>query len=260
MDILLYLVVLLLTFLGGWLSGLFGVSGAVVTVPFLLYGPQILGIPPIDIKQVMAISLVQGLVSSFTGALVYKKSGLIDRTIVIWGGVLVAIGGLIGGILSKWSPDTLLLVIFGSMSTTAVILMLLNSGNGMEDNDNKSTNYKILAIFFPEGVMAGMVGVGGGFLTVPILNRLMKIPLRNAIASSLAMTFFAVLAGLLGKIITFQVPFILSLFAVAGGIPGAKLGTYVNSKLTLNNLRFGFVILLTVISIRIWFDVFTAIN
>ena len=105
-----------------------------------------------------------------------------------------------------------------------------------------------------------MVGVGGGFLTVPILNRLMKIPLRNAIASSLAMTFFAVLAGLLGKIITFQVPFILSLFAVAGGIPGAKLGTYVNSKLTLKNLRFGFVILLTIISIRIWFDVFTAIN
>ena len=56
MDILLYLVVLLLTFLGGWLAGLFGVSGAVVTVPFLLYGPQILGIPPIDIKQVMADS------------------------------------------------------------------------------------------------------------------------------------------------------------------------------------------------------------
>ena len=83
MDILLYLVVLLLTFLGGWLSGLFGVSGAVVTVPFLLYGPQILGMPAIDIKQVMAISLVQGLVSSFTGALVYKKSGLIDRTIVM---------------------------------------------------------------------------------------------------------------------------------------------------------------------------------
>tara|TARA_B100002051_G_C16613957_1_gene574629 strand:- start:785 stop:1051 length:267 start_codon:yes stop_codon:yes gene_type:complete len=87
----------------------------------------------------------------------------------------------------------------------------------------------------------------------------MKIPLRNAIASSLAMTFFAVFAGLLGKIITFQVPFILSLLAVAGGIPGAKLGTFVNSKLTLKNLRFGFVILLTVISIRIWFDVATAI-
>ena len=46
---------------------------------------------------------------------------------------------------------------------------------------------------------------------------------------------------------------------MAGGIPGAKLGTFVNSKLTLKNLRFGFVILLTVISIRIWFDVATAI-
>ncbi len=34
-----------------------------------MYGPQILGIPPIDIKQVMAISLVQGLVSSFAGAM-----------------------------------------------------------------------------------------------------------------------------------------------------------------------------------------------
>ena len=123
MDILLYLVVLLLTFLGGWLSGLFGVSGAVVTVPFLLYGPQILGIPAIDIKQVMAISLVQGLVSSFTGALVYKKSGLIDRRIVIWGGVLVAIGGLIGGILSKWSPDTLLLVIFGMVALQEICLI-----------------------------------------------------------------------------------------------------------------------------------------
>ena len=120
-------------------------------------------------------------------------------------------------------------------------------------------NYKILGIFFPEGLMAGMVGVGGGFLTVPILNRMMKIPLRNAIASSLAMTFFAVLAGLLGKIITWQVPLLLSLFAVAGGIPGAKIGTYVNSKLSVKNLRFGFIILLTIISIRIWIDVLAAI-
>ena len=259
MDIFLYLVVLFLTFLGGWLSGLFGVSGAVVTVPFLLYGPQILGIQPIDIKQVMAISLVQGLVSSFTGALVYKKSGLIDRTIVIWGGLFVAIGGFIGGILSKWSPDTLLLFIFASMSTTAVVLMSINSGGRIENQENSSKNYKILGIFFPEGLMAGMVGVGGGFLTVPILNRLMKIPLRNAIASSLAMTFFAVLAGLLGKIITWQVPLLLSLFAVAGGIPGAKIGTYVNSKLSLKNLRFGFIILLTIISIRIWIDVLAVI-
>jgi hypothetical protein len=211
--------------------------------------------PIIDIKQIMAISLVQGLVSSFTGTLVYKKSGLIDRTIVIWGGIFVSTGGFIGGILSKWSPDILLLFIFGSMSTTAVVLMLLNSGDRIESQYNSSRSRKILGIFIPAGIMAGMVGVGGGFLTVPILNRMMKIPLRNAIATSLAVTFFAVLAALLGKIITWQVPLILSLFAIAGGIPGAKIGTYVNSKLSVKHLRFGFIILLTIISIRIWMDV-----
>ena len=83
----------------------------------------------------MAVSLVQGLVSSFTGVIVYKKGKLIDKTIVIWGGGLVASGGLIGGILSKWSPDTLLLFIFGSMSTVAVILMLLNSTDSEENGD-----------------------------------------------------------------------------------------------------------------------------
>ena len=259
MDIFLILTVLFLTFLGGWLSGLFGISGAVVTVPFLLYGPQLLGLSPIDIKQVMAISLVQGLVSSFTGALVYRKGNLIDKTIVIWGGGLVASGGLIGGILSKWSPDTLLLFIFGSMSTVAIILMALKSGDSGGNIENNRRTFKILGIFFPEGLMSGMVGVGGGFITVPILNKLMRVSLRGSIANSLAMTFFAVSAGLIGKLLTGQVPFLLSVIAVAGALPGAKLGTYVNSKLSLGNLRLGFIILLVIISVRIWADVYLRI-
>jgi uncharacterized membrane protein YfcA len=259
MDIFLILTVVILTFLGGWLSGLFGISGAVVTLPFLLYGPQLLGLSPIDIKQVMAVSLVQGLVSSFTGVIVYKKGKLIDKTIVIWGGGLVASGGLIGGILSKWSPDTLLLFIFGSMSTVAVILMLLNSTDSEENGEKNRLKYKILGIFFPEGLMSGMVGVGGGFITVPILNKLMRVSLRRSIASSLAMTFFAVSAGLIGKLLTGQVPLWLSVFTILGALPGAKLGTYVNSKLSLGNLRLGFIILLVIISARIWVDVYLRI-
>lgn len=259
MEMFLVLVVLLLTFVGGWLSGLFGISGAVVTVPLLLYGPQLLGFFPIDIKHVMAVSLVQGLVSSLTGTLVYKNSALLDKKIVIWGGLLVASGSFIGGVLSKWSPDTFLLFAFGSMSSAAVVLMVLNPNNAENNLENNRRRYKILAIFFPEGLMSGMIGVGGGFITVPILNKLMGVSLRNAIANSLAITFFAVLAGLIGKLLTGQVPLWLSVIAVAGALPGAKFGTYINSKLSSKNLRLGFILLLMIISIRIWLDVFSRI-
>ncbi len=259
MEMFLLLTVVFLTFVGGWLSGLFGISGAVVTVPLLLYGPQLLGFSAIDIKQVMAISLVQGSVSSLTGTLVYKNSDLLDKTIVIWGGALVASGGLIGGVLSKWSPDTFLLSVFGAMSTIAVMLMFLNSGNSKNDRGKHTTRYKILGIFFPEGLMAGMVGVGGGFITVPILNKLMGVSLRSAIANSLAMTFFAVLAGLIGKLLTGQVPLWFSIFAVVGALPGAKFGTYINSKLSSKNLHWGFILLLMIISMRIWLDVYLRI-
>lgn len=259
MEIFLVLTVLFLTFIGGWLSGLLGISGAVVTVPLLLYSPQLLGFSPIDIKEVMAVSLVQGSVSSFTGTLVYKKSGLLDKTIVIWGGGLVASGGLIGGILSKWSPDTFLLFVFGSMSTVAVILMSLNSSNAKNNQENSRNKYKILGVFFPEGLMSGMVGVGGGFITVPILNKFVGISLRSAIANSLAITFFAVSAGLIGKLLTGQVPFWLSVLAVTGALPGAKFGTYINAKLSSKNLRLGFILLLMIISMRIWLDVYSRI-
>ena len=87
----------------------------------------------------------------------------------------------------------------------------------------------------------------------------MRVSLRRSIASSLAMTFFAVSAGLIGKLLTGQVPLWLSVFTILGALPGAKLGTYVNSKLSLGNLRLGFIILLVIISARIWVDVYLRI-
>jgi len=104
-------------------------------------------------------------------------------------------------------------------------------------------------------VMAGMVGVGGGFISTPVLNRLFHAPIRVAIASSLAMSWFGAMAGFLGKAVTGQVPLWLSVVVILGAVPGAQIGAVINRHVPRSYLRYAFASMLVIISVSIWVEV-----
>ncbi|MBI4339190.1 MAG: sulfite exporter TauE/SafE family protein [Chloroflexi bacterium] len=258
MTIQLGLAVSLLALGGGVVAGLLGISGAVLMVPLLLYAPALLGLEALTVKTVAALAIVQGLFAASAGIVTHGRNGYLDRRIAVIGGAFVGAGALVGGALSRWAPDVLLLAVFAVVATLAVALMMASQrGSGVPEDGFQFHRPWRLGVFLPEGLTAGMVGVGGGFITLPVLHRIFGVPLRVAIASALAMSWFGAFAGFLGKAITGQVPLLLSVAVVLGAAPGAWLGAWISTRLSRHSLRYLFVALLVLIALSLWWQVFT---
>ena len=106
------------------------------------------------------------------------------------------------------------------------------------------------------GFLLGMVGQGGAFIIIPILLYVLKIPLRVALGSTLAIGLFSATAGLAGKIATGQVPFYMVLPLIFGAIPSARFGSYVAKKTRVQFLRWILALLICVTAVKIWSDIF----
>ncbi|PKC51002.1 hypothetical protein RhiirA1_484780, partial [Rhizophagus irregularis] len=90
---------------------------------------------------------------------------------------------------------------------------------------DKVTFNKPLAgiLAFTVGIGAGIVGAGGGFLLIPILLLILRIPTRMTIASSLAITFISSIAGSIGKLTTGQVEYLPAVVVIIAGIVAAPI-------------------------------------
>ena len=103
--------------------------------------------------------------------------------------------------------------------------------------------------------MAGLVGAGGAFLTVPLLITVVGVPTRITIGSSLAITLWTGAAGLVGKLASGQVPFVAATALVLGAIPGAQAGEWIGRHLGVQSLKGCLAILTALVAVRIWIDV-----
>jgi uncharacterized membrane protein YfcA len=101
-----------------------------------------------------------------------------------------------------------------------------------------------------------MVGQGGAFIIIPILLYVLKIPLRVALGSTLAIGLFSAIAGLAGKIITGQVPFYMAGALLLGAIPSARLGGIVSKKTKTQFLRWLLALIISATAIKVWYDIF----
>ena len=248
-----------LGFLGfgsGIVSGMLGISGAVLMVPLLLYVPPLLGVGELEIKTVAAVAIVQSLFASSSGIIAHGRTGYVNRRIAVIGGTLMSTGALTGGVLSKWAPETSLLAVFAILATGALILMAVpGAATARTEVGYHFRRPWRLGIFLPGGLLSGLVGVGGGFITVPILHRIMGVPIRTTMGSALAITWFGAMAGFLGKATTGQVPLWVSAAVVLGAVPGAQLGALVNHHIRGPHLRYLFIAVVAVVAVRMWLEV-----
>jgi uncharacterized membrane protein YfcA len=83
--------------------------------------------------------------------------------------------------------------------------------------------------------LSGIVGAGGSFLLIPVMVRLLKLPIRTAIASSLTIVFLSSIGGVFGKIavgnMRYDLTALLVITSLLGSMIGAKLGQRMNTRL-----------------------------
>lgn len=217
----------------GGTFGLIGAGGSILTMPILIY---LIGISPI-----LATSYsfyVVGLVA-FIGAIRYFKKNLFGLKEVFFFAIPSALGvfiarkfflPLIPEILLGISKEKVLIYCFSLFMIFASISML------RKNEEIQNANY--LKGFFVAnlvGILVGMLGAGGGFLIIPALHKFLKLEMKKATGTSLAVISINSFVAIIGDFSNFNfieglLLFKIITFAIAGIVVGLKFQTFISIK------------------------------
>ena len=245
-----YITFILIGLIGGTVSGLMGIGGGTVIIPLLLY------LSGIDIKAATAMSMVHIVFASISGTIFnyYQKTIIFKYSLYF--GLSSMLFSFLGGYLTKYIPDPTIKIMYLAALTISFILLLLRSKiTSYKINPSKSDLYKIIPIGAVAGFMAGILGIGGGFLFVPALLFFMGLPMNIATGTSLGAIIFTSIPGLAGKIISVDFNILFGAIVGLGGIGGARLGTYLKRKINPAITRTIFILFFAAVFVRVIVDI-----
>ncbi|WP_108503127.1 sulfite exporter TauE/SafE family protein [Paracoccus indicus] len=266
----------------GVMSGLFGVGGGFLITPLLFF----IGIPP---TIAVATGANQVVASSVSGVLAHMKRKTVDFRM---GGVLLA-GGLIGSglgvlvfnILQRLGQVELVVqlcyVVFlgliGGMMLQESLRALRRSRQATgrrrlhQHNWVHRLPFKIkfrtsglyisvippLLVGVAVGVLAAIMGVGGGFIMVPAMIYLLGMPTKVVVGTSLfQITFVTAFTTLMHAVSYNTVDVMLALLLIIGGVIGAQIGTTLGAKLRAEQLRILLALLVLAVCAKLALDLF----
>lgn len=262
LDLLGYLGALLI----GIVLGLIGGGGSILTVPILVY---LLSVNPLTAT---AYSLFVVGMSSLVGAINNLKQKLVDfRTATVFAipafiavyatrkflipiipESLFTIGGL------EVTRDIGIMLFFALIMIAASISMIRNNGSEEIKEVKVSYNYPLIILEgVVVGVLTGIVGAGGGFLIIPALVLLAKLPMKKAVATSLLIIAVKSLIGFIGDVQNLDIDWIFLLVFTGLSIAGIFLGGWLNKFIDGGKLKNGFGWFVLVMGIYIiWKELF----
>ncbi|ANT61692.1 permease [Salipiger sp. CCB-MM3] len=246
----------------GVLSGMFGVGGGFLITPLLFF----MGIPP---AVAVATGANQIVASSISGVLAHFKRKTVDLRM----GLVLLAGGLVGAALGVWIFNLLkemgqvdLLVrlcyvvflgIIGGLMFVESLNAIFKSRKGAAPKRRhhgwvhglpfkmrfRTSGLYISAIppvlvGFSVGVLAAIMGVGGGFIMVPAMIYLLGMPTKVVVGTSLfQIIFVSAFTTLLHASTNYTVDILLALILILGGVIGAQIGTAFGTRLKAEQLR-----------------------
>jgi uncharacterized membrane protein YfcA len=231
---------------GGLVSGMLGVGGAVLLLPLLTT------FAGLTLKEAAGLTIVQVVASSLISWAVYQRGHLVHLSLAVSMGVASAIGGLLAGYFSGVFAERSLEWIFLGVVLTAIALLLVPIKEATLTPGEMPRYNGVLAAVLGcfVGSLAGLLGAGGGFLIVPLLIAVMHLPTRLAIGSSPVIILISGSFAFVGKLISGQVHADLAAALVLGASPCAYLGTHIGRRLPPRVLRLLLGIALVGIAVR----------
>jgi uncharacterized membrane protein YfcA len=232
----------------GLVLGLLGGGGSILALPIMLF---VFRVPT---KPAVAMSLAVVGMSAFVGFLSHWRQGTVVLRIAIPFGLCAMAGAFISARLAHLVPATVQLYLFGVFALTAAGLMLRDSLRPAPPDvsgiprDAVSRFTPLLALqAIGVGVLTSLIGAGGGFVIVPALVLIARIPVKSAVGSSLLIITLNALAGFIGYIgqVPMNWPLIGAFTSVAavGAVIGARLVPFVPQR----RIKQGFAMMIIVL-------------
>ena len=266
----------------GILSGMFGVGGGFLMTPLLFF----IGIPP---AIAVASEANQILGASFSGAIAHFRRKNVDLKM----GFLLILGGVLGSIFGveifrifkgMGQLELIIKLCYVIFLGVIGIIMFFES---LKTLSYKSRNIKIRktrhhswvqglplkmrfrssnlyissipAVFigFFVGILASIMGIGGGFIIVPAMIYILGMPTKVVIGTSLFQIIFVTgFTTYLHAVKNFSVDIVLSFLLLVGGVIGAQLGVRIGIRLKAEQLRILLAILVLSMCLKITLELF----
>jgi uncharacterized membrane protein YfcA len=268
----------------GFLSGMFGVGGGFLITPLLIF----YNIPP---GIAVATGANQVVASSFSGALAHVKRGTLDFKL----GTVLLVGGIAGSTLGVYvftllrslgQLDLMISLTYVVLLGTVGGLMLVESVNAIRRSRGGAppalrkpghhnwihrlplkmrfrasklfvSVIPVLGLGAGIGLLSSIMGVGGGFIMVPALIYLLKVPTNVVVGTSLFQIIFVAAYTTIVHATTNQtVDIMLAFILMVGGVAGAQYGAKVGQRLKGEQLRALLGLLVLAVAVRLAFDLF----
>lgn len=275
---------MLLGGVAGLFSGLFGVGGGFILTPMLIF----MGVPP---AVSVATSTNMIVASSFSGFLSHLKHKRVD---VQMGGWLIA-GGLLGVVLGVFAfaklqrvgqVDLMITILYVSLLGTISVVMLREArhmwlarkhGTTMHfqafdlprwvlampwqrDFARSQVRHSVLlpmALGVISGILVGLLGVGGGFIMIPMMLYILRMPIAVTVGTSLfQIIFITAVATLLHATTTHTVDIVLAALLLIGSTIGAQYGVRYSHRIPTYLLRAMMGGLLLIVASRLAYGLF----
>jgi len=251
-------VVACLGVVGGFAAGLLGVGGGVLLFPLLFYVPPFLGFETLDARTVASLVISQVFFSSLIAGAVHWRSGRVNERLAVIAAVTAATGSFVGGVYSKSVSERFLLLLFGVVTLLAAAMMFLpvpsSDREGSLANTVAFPMVPVGSLSFVTGIVVGFLGAGN-FVFIPLLIYVLKVPTRIAIGTNLVIASVSTLSGFLGKLVTGQIPFLMTLGVVIGAGLGALGGQWWHSWFSPVSLRYVYAVVISIVTIGVWISI-----
>lgn len=233
--------------------GLLGGGGSILTVPIFRY---VAGFEP---KEAIAFSLGVVGATSLIGAWGHWRAGHARLGVAAVFGPVSMAGAYLGARLAAHVAGSAQLMLFGALMLVAAVSMLRGVRRREAERPPERglswINGPVIgALGFGVGVITGLVGIGGGFIILPALVLLMRMPMHQAVGTSLLVMAMNAAAGVWGYWDQVVIPWgYLSVFT-AVAIAGILVGTWLIAYITPRHLRTAFAVFLILMGTWILFN------
>ena len=264
----------------GILSGMFGVGGGFLMTPLLFF----IGIPP---AVAVATEANQIVASSFSGVLAHLKRKTVDLRM----GTVLLIGGLIGSALgivifnylrSLGQVDLLVrlcyvifLGLIGSLMFVESLRAIRKASHGgpvatrrkhtWVHNLPFKMKFRVSGLYISVippllvgvavGILAAIMGVGGGFIMVPAMIYLLGMPTKVVVGTSLfQIIFVTAFTTMLHATTNYTVDVVLAVLLLVGGVIGAQIGTQIGVRMKAEQLRILLALMVLAVCGKLAFD------
>ncbi|MBW0160382.1 MAG: sulfite exporter TauE/SafE family protein [Sediminibacterium sp. Gen4] len=230
--------------------GLIGGGGSILTVPVLVY---LFGVEPV---LATAYSLFIVGASSLVGAIPKYRQGLVNiKTAIIFGIPSIAAVFATRKFIVPLIPaevfqigdfvitkSILMMLLFAVLMVFASVSMIREkSKDNTEEIEEQKFNYPVILLEGAiVGVLTGLVGAGGGFLIIPALVLLSKLPMKQAVGTSLLIIAAKSLIGFTGDLSNYSMDWTLLSLVTGLAIVGIFIGNQLSKKIDGNKLKKGF--------------------